>query len=189
MATNTSATGGRLVPSNPPAPPAFDNALEDIFQALVSGVSGIAGANVRPRWQEENPQQPARNVTWCALGVGVVDTLWGAVITHDGAAAAGEGADLYEATEIIGLTLSFYGPQGQAAAAMFRDGMSIPQNSEALGLLNIVFVSVGKVMTAPDLLNSKWRKRYDVTAEFRRKVTRTYPVLNLLSATVTYTTN
>ncbi|WP_458259525.1 phage neck terminator protein, partial [Burkholderia cenocepacia] len=42
---------------------------------------------------------------------------------------------------------------------------------------------------APDLVNQQWVRRYDMTVKLRRKVTRTYAVLNLKSVKASTTTD
>ncbi|WP_217284496.1 phage neck terminator protein [Pseudomonas nitroreducens] len=64
---NTSASGGYLTPAGAPTP--ADEALEDILQPMVVGITGLPGKMVRPRWQPGNPKQPEPNVNWCAIGV------------------------------------------------------------------------------------------------------------------------
>jgi len=44
------------------------------------------------------------------------------------------------------------------------------------------FVENGRAVLLPDLVNQQWRRRVDLPMSFRRQVSRTYPVLNLLSA-------
>jgi hypothetical protein len=50
-------------------------------------------------------------------------------------------------------------------------------------------VGTGEIRAAPDLINEQWVRRYDMQLTFRRKITRTYPVLNILTAQGTVQTN
>ncbi|MNR48094.1 hypothetical protein D3C85_1672880 [compost metagenome] len=84
---------------------------------------------------------------------------------------------------------SFYGPSAKGYAQRLADSMSIPQNSEQLALNGMKFVRASDIQPAPALINQQWNRRYDLTLVLRRKITRTYPVLNLLSAEVQSTTD
>jgi hypothetical protein len=209
MATdpNTSASGGVLLPTPVPswdplpwtadnASPTADNtgpqtadsdlnfpeedaALDAIFQVTVVAITGLPGFYVRPRWQPENPKQPEPDVNWCAIGVVSESPDAGPAITHLG---TDPGADNYVDHEDIDLLATFYGPSAGAYAKRLRDGLGVPQNTEALGAEQIRFIASGSVTTVPDLLNQQWVLRKDLPLHFRRKVTRYYPVENLLSA-------
>lgn len=174
---STSATGGYLAPSS--SPPAEGDDLDDIFQALVVGITGIAGQLVRPRWAENPLPRPERTANWCAIGVTGVEADTFPAVIHRG---AGDGADELQRHETIDLLASFYGPQAQANAALFKDGLAIAQNREELFKVQMNVLDTGKIISAPDLLNNTWIRRFDVPVRFRRCVTRTYPVLNILSA-------
>jgi hypothetical protein len=175
--TNTSATGGYLVPSSPP--PAEDDGLEDQIKLMIQGITGFDPNFVRPRWQPTPPKQPPANANWCAFGVTRQDPDTYASIVHDG---TGDGTDTAIRHETIEILASFYGPAGQGYAAMLRDGLMIPQNREALYANGMALYDAMEIIAAPDLTNTQWIRRYDLTVRLRRRVERTYPVLNLLSA-------
>ncbi|QIE88045.1 hypothetical protein G5B91_17915 [Pseudomonas nitroreducens] len=174
---NTSASGGYLTPAGAPTP--ADEALEDILQPMVVGITGLPGKMVRPRWQPGNPKQPEPNVNWCAIGVMHTKQDANPAIEHDG---TGNGADQYQRHQDVILLATFYGPNAQAYGQLLSDGMYIPQNGEALRALNMAFVEAGDLIAAPDLINQQWVRRYDLRIRLRRKIERTYPVLNILSA-------
>jgi hypothetical protein len=50
-------------------------------------------------------------------------------------------------------------------------------------------VDTGPIRAAPDLINEQWVRRYDIELTFRRKITRSYEVLNILTAQGTVQTN
>ncbi|ALD93470.1 hypothetical protein CR3_4288 [Cupriavidus gilardii CR3] len=177
---NDSSTGGYLSPAVA-SPPLEDDALDDLLHDLVAGVTGLPGSLVRPRWQPTVPKQPEPSVNWCAIGVTVQTNDASPAIKHD---PTGDGSDVYQRHQDIELLCTFYGPAAKGYAQMLVDGLAIPQNSEQLGLNDMKFVSAGTIRAAPDLVNQQWVRRYDVTVALRRKITRTYPVLNLLSAQV-----
>lgn len=175
--TNTSATGGFLAPTS--AAPAEDDALDDLFAELVVGVTGLDRNLVRPRWETEPSAQPAIGIDWCVINVTQSDPDANAWIGHD---PAGEGTDRMQRHETLSVLASFVGPNASSLVALFRDGMAVAQNREALRARGIAFVSVGRSVLVPDFFNQQWRRRVDLPLTFRRQVNRTYPVLNLLSA-------
>jgi hypothetical protein len=181
---NTSATGGYLTPDGVIAPPLEDDALDDFLGDVVAAIVGLdRDTRVRPRWQLDPPNPPARNVDWAAVGVPNRprrDTF--PVIQHDGAAAAGAGADILIRNEDIELLVTFYGPHCQANATLLADGIFVAQNREALATAGIKLVSAGEPTKAPELLKGLWYPRCDLAIVLRREVRREYPVLNLLSA-------
>lgn len=179
---NTSATGGYLTPDSSPVP--GDDALEDLLQPMVSGITGIPGKYVRPRWQSGNPKQPEPNVNWCAIGVMSTKQDANPALDHEG---SGEGSDQYQRHQEIVLLATFYGPSAQAYGQTLSDGMYVPQNSEALKAKGMAFVEAGELIAAPELINQQWVRRYDLRIRLRRKINRTYQVLNILSAEVTVT--
>ncbi|MDW3684903.1 hypothetical protein RA280_24745 [Cupriavidus sp. CV2] len=206
---NDSSTGGYLAPAVA-SPPLEGDALDDVLQALVVGITGLPGAMVRPRWQPTVPKQPEPGVNWCAFGItstaldagpafvhagdyidGVVLADSTPVVTGTGPVAYSNtnGRDTYWRHEQIEMLCTFYGPSGMQYAAQLRDGLYVPQNREQLGLLDMAFVEAGTIRAAPDLVNQQWVRRYDLTVTLRRKITRTYPVLNLKSAQVATTTD
>lgn len=177
---NDSSTGGYLAPVAA-SPPLEDDALDDLLQEMVAGIIGLPPTMVRPRWQPTVPKQPEPSVNWCALGITTQDNDASPAIQHD---PTGDGSDVYQRHQDIELLCTFYGPGAKGYAQRLVDGLAIPQNSEQLGLNDMKFVSVGTIRAAPDLVNQQWIRRYDVTVALRRKITRTYPVLNLMSAQV-----
>lgn len=180
--SNTSATGGYLVPTS--APPAEDAALDDIFTELVAGVTGLAGTLVRPRWQPKPPRMPDPTTDWCAVGVIEYQPDANAVVAHDGDANGGLGEDDLQRQEDLTVMASFYGPNANGFAKMARDGLSIPQNWETIAQSDISYVSAGTIRSAPELVNEQWLRRFDLTLYFRRRIVRSYAVENLASADI-----
>lgn len=179
---NDSSTGGYLAPVDA-QPPAEDAALDAIFQQLVAGVTGLPGAMVRPRWQTVVPKQPEPNINWCAIGVMDQTPDAGPAIRHN---SAGDGSDTYQRHEDIDVLCSFYGPSAMGHAQLLVDSLCIPQNIEQIKSRGLAFIGTGRIRAAPDFFNEQWIRRYDVTAQFRRMIARTCPVLNLLSAQPDY---
>jgi len=175
---NTSATGGYLSPSVL-TPPLEDDALDAEFQKAVAGITGLAGAMVRPRWQPGNPKQPEATTDWCAIGIATQTPDATPHIQHTG---AGNGKDTLKRHEAIKLLCTFYGPNSKRNAATMRDGIQMPQNMDLLALVNIGLVNVGEIQAVPELVNQQWIKRYDLPLMFNRQIVRDYSVLNILSA-------
>jgi len=175
---NDSSTGGYILPAGSPAP-LEDAALDALFQQVVTGVTGLLGAMVRPRWQPTVPKQPEPATNWCAIGVTNIEPDDYPVEIHDD---TGDGHDNYAVHETLVVLASFYGPNSMSNAKVMRDGLYIAQNREALTQQGITVTDVGKPVAAPELVNQQWIRRYDVDIRFRRKVERTYPILNILSA-------
>jgi hypothetical protein len=46
-------------------------------------------------------------------------------------------------------------------------------------------VEVGSIVTAPDMINQQWVRRFDLSMRIRRRVVRTYQILTVLSAEAT----
>lgn len=188
---NSSATGGLIAPVAE-TPPLTDDALDALFQVAVAGITGISGAMVRPRWQPVPPKQPEPSVDWCAIGITDITPDEGPSIQHVGSLVGevGEiGRDDFKRHETITLLCTFHGPLGMRYAAKLRDGIGIPQNMEGLKANGIGFVESGPIRTVPELYNQQWIRRFDLMLIFRRKVSRTYPILNILSADPVNTTD
>lgn len=180
-----SSTGGYLSPAVA-SPPLEDDALTAIFQQMIVGITALPGNMVRPRWQPNPPKQPEPTINWCALGISVQTPDDGPAIVHNG---AGNGSDTYIRHEQIDVLASFYGPNAMQNAQLLSDGLAIPQNLEQLKAQDMNSVDTGKIIPAPDLLNEQWVRRYDIELTFRRKITRSYAVLNILTAQGTVQTD
>lgn len=217
MTQNNSTTAGFIVPEDlswdspgatfdqpnqfydvNPAP-AYDAVLDSVFQPLISGVSGLAGSLVLPRWQMVPANRPTNQVNWCAFGVTQHDGVTNAYVGHQSVQWDAKGLtydsnvsydeppqhgqrDVLEMQEDVDVFCSFYGPQCRGNAATVRDGMQIAQNRETLPSNNMGYVSAGPIRMLPELINNLWYARADVILYFRRAVVRTYPVFDLLSA-------
>lgn len=177
MTANTSATGGYIVPST--VAPADDEALEDLLHDAIAGVTGITATLVRPKWQQRPPNRPEASTDWCAFGITMSTADWSSQITH---VPTGNGSDVQTRHMTLDLLVSFYGPGAGGNAERLRDGILIPQNMEALAAQGLEILDTGPIITAPEFVNTVWVRRKDVTLQIRRAVSRTYPVLNLLSA-------
>ncbi len=175
---NDSSTGGPLAPAGTVP---YDADLDAIFQALVAGITGLAGQYVRPFWQPVVPKQPDQTTNWCALAVTVIPVNDGPSITHD---PTGNGSDVYIRHEQIDVLAAFYGPAAQGNASILRDGLALPQNTESLNQYGTRWIECASMRSVPDLVNEKWIRRTDVNCTFRREVSRVYPVLTLVGSNI-----
>lgn len=180
---NTSATGGYLKPTNPN--PTDDLELDIFFQNLISGLSDLLPQLIMPRWQPGNPKMPEHNVNWCAVGTTVTDHDFDPCIIHDPMNPDGPGQDVLTREEEITVFLSFYGPQGFEFGKQVRDGLNISQNLDIIASHGLKFSHTAQPLRAlHELINKYWYRRYDTKLVFRRRVVRTYAILNLESAKV-----
>jgi len=167
----------------------YDDALDDFFQTVFVGLTGLAGQFVRPRFQLKPPKQPASSVDWCAVGCIRIDPDANPSIEHDPAAESGLGHDNFTRHEDLHVLASFYGPNASGFAAMVRDGANILQNNEVLQTQLMMFVNTDTIRQVPELVNEQWIRRYDLPMKFRRQVKRAYAVQNIVSADSTIVSN
>jgi hypothetical protein len=79
-----------------------------------------------------------------------------------------------ERDETFNVLFSFYGPNGQQYANVFADGLFVDANRFDLTAAGIALISVGESRQVPALFKEKWQKRWDIRADFRRRVQRVY---------------
>lgn len=175
---NDSSTGGFLSPVQS-TPPIEDSALEDFLQIMIAGITGLDGKLVRPYPQPTAPKIPEPNINWCGFTVADFEPDANGATTHQ---PADDGSDTYLRHEAIEVKCQFYGPNASQYARVLRDGLYVPQNREQLQLNDFGLIDTSGIFGAPDVVNQQVRRRYDISVRLRRKVTRRYRVLNLLSA-------
>ncbi len=162
-----SATGGYISPSGMVA---YDQTLETVFHAFITGLTSLSGTLVRARWQREPPPMPAVGINWCAFAIQSIKTDAGPYfIQHDDSLTVVR-------HETFELSLTFYGDQGQSIANIFKDSLAIPQNIDQLKNYKIKYASCSEITTAADLLNNQYVHRYDLVATFRRSTERSFAV-------------
>lgn len=172
--TNTSATGGYIQSTDASI---NDDALEDLFQQAIAGVSGIPGDLVRLAYQENPPARPDISVNWC--GVSVVSH-----VVEAGSAVLVLGEDGAKQTrhEAIEVRCSFYGPSAKANAASVRDGFEVSQNSDALRPYGIKYRFASQEVNTSEEVNKRYYKRSDITLTFGRETSRDFPILTFVAA-------
>lgn len=178
MTANTSATGGYLRPVS--TAPAEDDALADVLQALVKGVTGLPGQMVRPRWQTIPPKQPPADVDWCGIGVLSITPVEGNISQRHIAAGFGTSESFHDV--VLDVQASFYGPHSSGLANTLRDGLMIAQNREEMMRQNMALVATpGPTMKTVELVNTQYLNRSDISFQVRRRVARTWAIQNVLS--------
>lgn len=160
-----------------------DNGLDDALQSLVTGITGLPGDLVRPRFQPTPPVEPSAGTNWCAIGA-MDETpddspYIGQVPTGLAAPASAIQAHLQRHLA-VDVRASFYGPLSRSYAGVLRDGLAIHQNRAALEQAGMGIHDIGKIMRVPDLIGMEWRNRADMTFTIVRQLDRFYSVANLL---------
>jgi hypothetical protein len=178
--SNTSATGGYLVPTLPTYPGGLT--LTQYIQQVIVGMTGFAGTLVRPKWQKAPPKVlPNPEDKWCSFGLTTVNPDANAYVKT---ADNGESSTLQRHVELV-LSVSFYGDDCVAYANLFRDGFQLAQNREALRAANMGFKEASESLYVPELHGQAWFPRCDITVVLRAQVDRTYAVLSMESASGT----
>ena len=178
---NNSSTGGYLLPAVPAPPLPGSLTLDQFLQTVFVGVSGIVDPTlVRPRWQIDPPKSPDITTDWIAFGVtedNAIGTAYNSLDSNNN--------NVVQRMEDLVVQVSFYGPDALTFAQVVRDGLQIGQNREALQSAKMDFVDCGRITRAPDIVNERWRNRYEMTVNFRREILRVYPILTFVSFTGT----
>jgi hypothetical protein len=184
MSTNTSATGGPLLPENGTPTLAPDDPFDDLIQTIVVGVTGMPGNLVRPRWQSIPLAEPEAGTDWCAIGV--IDETPDAgrpYVTHIGTEDAGLGADFVQVNDTASILASFYGPSARGNAMALRMGLMVPQNREVLQRAHMGLVGMpSPTRFVPSIVSMQTQRRADISFEVRRPNTIEVAVRTLLSA-------
>lgn len=179
---NDSSTGGFLQQSD--TLPFNDSLLDDVLQQLITGVTGLPGTLVRPRWQRPDtdpntpPTQPAPNIDWCSVGV-VHQTPFD--YPYEYHVSAGTGNSVQVSWEELDVLASFFGPNCRGNASTLRAGLYLSQNREGLLSTLIKLTNVGIATIVPDIVNVQWISRCDLPMAFTREIRRTYPIRNIKS--------
>lgn len=177
-----SSTGGPLLPYPTPAP-LEDDALDDFLQQFVVGVTGMPGQWVYPRWQEEPPNLPAWGTDWAAIGVTDREGDTYGVEEH-----ASDGTTYVSRHETLDVAATFYGPNAQSNAALFRDGLGLAQNHEVLFNAGMGLHDVGQLQRSGDLIKMRWLPTSELPFKIRRIIVRAYPIRDVASLSLTVQT-
>lgn len=173
--TADSTVSGPLLPFATPAP-LEDEALDDFLQGFVVGITGMPGTLVYPRWQGEPPNLPDVGTDWAAIGVADREGD-----TYGAEEHAADGVTYVSRHETLDVHATFYGPNAQSNAALFRDGLMLQQNHEALFLAGMGLHDVGQLQRSGDLIKMRWLGTSELPFKIRRIIVRGYPIRDLAS--------
>lgn len=174
--SDTSATGGYILPSAPGALPG-GLTFEEFLQTVFVGVSGLPGDMVRPAWQISPPKQPDAYTNWMKLAVTEIDADYNSYTQG----VLQDGSNQTMRMEQFIVQCSFYGPQASEYMKLVRDNFQVKQNLEALQGAYMNFVATGKATHVPDLVNELWINRWEMSVTMRREIIRVYPILTFVS--------
>lgn len=185
--TNDTTTTGYITPAAPVD--VNDSALDDLFQEMVVGTTGLSPQVVFPRFQDEPPNLPKYGIAWAAVGVMDITPDTYVATQHDPMGADGLGEDIVYRQQKLDVLVSFYGPSAQALADQCAVALQIAQNREPLAAHGIFFTTSKPPFKAPAMLKNRWTNKMDLHLFFTRQVTYRYGVRNLLSASGQIITN
>ena len=173
---NTSATGGYLVPNLVPIA-TYDQALRQLVQGVIVGVTGLAADRVRQAWQPTPAPVLALEADWGAFAILSQRADFDPYTIEDVAGTE----QLFNRTEESDILCTFYGPNCMGYAARLRDGTAISQNNDVLYSVGAAVVAFGQITHVPELVNDRYVDRADIPMTLRRQVIRSYPVLSFVA--------
>jgi hypothetical protein len=177
---NTSATGGYLQPTV--ILDKNDQELHRFLQQLVSGITGIEGALVRPRWQAESVTAPDFTQDWVAIGEIRRTPDFN---TNDfSSSSVSPIPDSKYRNEVLEILCSFYGPNAEQKSELLSIGFQVDQNREQMQLNGFGLVGVEDAVILPALVHSKWRYRVDLNFRIRRAQEYTFGILDIVAADI-----
>jgi hypothetical protein len=163
-----------------------DLPLRHLLQQLVSGIAGLAGNLVYPRWQPEPVNQPDFGVDWASVGVvGRTRDVFATVIhtTYPpdplNPDVPVQVTDTVNRNEILSVLCSFYGPHSEQFCETLAMGLMLEQNRYVMQLNGLALVDVGETLTVPYLKKGRWLMGQDVSFRARRQQNYTYPSGNI----------
>jgi hypothetical protein len=174
--TNTSATGGYLLPTHS-SPYPGGLTFKQFLQSMFVGLSGLPCDLVRGKWQPNPPKDPDIYVNWLALGLGDNAPDANAYVGVNS-----EGGNVFYRHEELEILCTFWGPEADEISSITRDGFQISQNRDALNSANMGFKGTSPAHRVPDLVNERWVDRYEMSVFLRRERIRAYPILTFVSA-------
>jgi hypothetical protein len=162
---------------------ANDRILHRLLQQIVSGITGMPGQTVFPRWQAEPVNQPNFDTDWAAVGiVGRTRETFAAVIhCTDCSTKPPTVMDTVYRNEILDVLCSFYGPGAESLSEVLAMGLMLEQNRYVMFLNRMALVDVGESRTVPELSKDRWLMKIDIPFRVRRQQAYSYPTANLKS--------
>jgi hypothetical protein len=178
--SNDSTAPGYLTPVG--AEPYYDQELERQISRWICGVTELKESQVYPRWTDPQSSIPKNGTTWAAFGITTMprENMTAEIQVSD------EQSEQWTWEQVIVLAC-FYGPQGAAMAARFRDGLFVEQNNTTLRTTTgLSLVDNGQIYNLPELINNQWVRRYDITVTLQRKNIRNFNIKTIQSAPVQF---
>lgn len=151
-----------------------DDALTDVLQALVVGLTGLDASLVRPRWQPQPPTQPDPMTNWCAIGITTYTGTDYPEVTYENETGT------VHRLERLDVLASFYGPGANTKAKQLREGVYIWQNYALLARSGIKLRGADEITHMPELVNTQYVPRSDVPISFMRMAEHAVPVASIL---------
>jgi hypothetical protein len=149
----------------------------ELERTLCRWVEGVSGLHVLLHWSAEQPEQLSAMDDWCSVGILSFQANDNPALVNQ----TDSSVQLWR-NEVIEVMVSFYGPHGQRFATRFRDDVAIAQNREALNQAGLAISALGAIVSAHQLENNQWVRRYDQHLTLQRKVVREYAVHSILEA-------
>lgn len=165
-----------------PPVPLVAPSLVDLLTGLVSTVTSIPPPLIRPRWQAVPPEQPPAGTPWAAVGV-TRRTAQG--YSHQQMSVlpgTATEALLLRRWTTFEVLASFYGPNAEDVAELFRDSLLLAQNLAGLYAFGVKVTGIDDVLAVPDLVNFQWIDHQDVRLEMVREFDRYFPMKHVIEA-------
>lgn len=155
-----------------------DTELEHTLVRWAQGVSGLPLEHVLLQWSAAEQSDPIlATEDSCSIGILTFQA-------NDNPAFVNQTDDSVQLwrNELIEVMISFFGPNGQGFATQFRDGAAIAQNQAVLNQAGLTFSALGAIVSAHELKNNQWVRRYNQHLTLQRKVIREYRRHSILEA-------
>lgn len=155
-----------------------DDALLDFIQVWITGISGIQGQLVRPKWQTEPANIPNIGTNWIAFGI--IKRTPDTFIVEQPKGGYNE----TQRHEVITFRCYIYGPNNGKISSELRDGMQVSVNHEYLSQQSMGLVETTEPVNVPEFIKGKWYQRQDFDVLIKRQIKRVYQVPTVLTADI-----
>lgn len=179
MVTNTSKSAGWLTPSD--GEPACDAALEQQLSVWIQGITGLPENRIAVNDGVVPPSWLPGGESGCTFLVMKIAVEGMPVLNNQ----QEENARLWR-DERLECLLQFYGPAAQLTATRFRDGITLAQNGATLNKLSLGIRECGDITTVTETINNAQVRRYELTVNCVRKISRLYGICSLVETPVQF---
>jgi hypothetical protein len=163
---------------------AEDDAVSAIFQEAVAGITGLHPDLVRPLWQPQAPTQPEASIDWCGIGITAYTPVDYPQFHQQGLTSG-----MQSRLERVDVITMFFGPDSTGNASRWRDGLYLSENYDMLAAQGIKLRSADEIRHVPELINSQYIGRSDVSSSFMRMVNRTFSDNSIGQVSTTFITD